>query len=212
MVVLDRLSSCLGRTVFPKSTSIDSYPNFMLLLDSSIASPSTNTRRINNAGVAGEGSREGYEATEDPEKFSQQLLKSEFSEWDNILTTNLTGQYVSALPKAYVISVIPDLYPCTAGALRASSGSLDQSLLTYSLPSRFLSTTSSLLIVLLLEAVHGDDYYHSLFKFHRISRDLAEQRTYTSSPLPPSSPSSQPAPSPPRDTPRRSFAPPRSRV
>lgn len=51
--------------------------------------------RLNNAGVAGEGSREGYEQIEDADKFSQQLLRSEFSEWDTILKTNVTAQYVS---------------------------------------------------------------------------------------------------------------------
>jgi len=51
---------------------------------------------FNNAGVAGEGSREGYEASDDPEKFSQQLLKSEFSEWETILKTNVIAQYFTA--------------------------------------------------------------------------------------------------------------------
>lgn len=60
--------------------------------------------RFNNAGVAGEGSREGYEASEDPSKFSQQLLKSEYSEWSRILETNVTGLYVS-LPAIQLIVV-----------------------------------------------------------------------------------------------------------
>jgi len=51
--------------------------------------------RFNNAGIAGEGSREGYEKSDDVEKFSQQLLKSEFKEWDDILRTNVTAHYVS---------------------------------------------------------------------------------------------------------------------
>lgn len=51
---------------------------------------------FNNAGVAGEGSREGYEASEDASKFSQQLLKSEFSEWSRILETNVTGLYFTS--------------------------------------------------------------------------------------------------------------------
>lgn len=50
--------------------------------------------RFNNAGIAGEGSREGYEKSEDVEKYSQQLLKSEFKEWDDILRTNVTSHYV----------------------------------------------------------------------------------------------------------------------
>jgi NAD(P)-dependent dehydrogenase (short-subunit alcohol dehydrogenase family) len=50
--------------------------------------------RFNNAGIAGEGSREGYEKSDDVEKFSQQLLKSEFKEWDDILRTNVTAHYV----------------------------------------------------------------------------------------------------------------------
>jgi len=51
--------------------------------------------RFNNAGIAGEGSREGYEKSDDVEKFSQQLLRSEFKEWDDILRTNVTAHYVS---------------------------------------------------------------------------------------------------------------------
>lgn len=50
--------------------------------------------RFNNAGIAGEGSREGYEKSEDVEKYSQQLLRSEFKEWDDILRTNVTSHYV----------------------------------------------------------------------------------------------------------------------
>jgi NAD(P)-dependent dehydrogenase (short-subunit alcohol dehydrogenase family) len=50
--------------------------------------------RFNNAGIAGEGSREGYEKSDDVEKFSQQLLRSEFKEWDDILRTNVTAHYV----------------------------------------------------------------------------------------------------------------------
>ncbi|WVQ96960.1 hypothetical protein IAU59_004069 [Kwoniella sp. CBS 9459] len=53
---------------------------------------------FNNAGIAGEGSREGYEDVnkEDAKAFSQQLLKSEFSEWNDILNTNVVGQYFTA--------------------------------------------------------------------------------------------------------------------
>lgn len=53
-------------------------------------------RRLNNAGIAGEGSREGYEDTpkDDPSQFSQQLLKSEFNEWNDILNTNIVSYYV----------------------------------------------------------------------------------------------------------------------
>ncbi|WVR05585.1 hypothetical protein IAU60_002604 [Kwoniella sp. DSM 27419] len=53
---------------------------------------------FNNAGVAGEGSREGYEDVnkEDPSAFSQQMLKSEFDEWTHILNVNVTGQYFTA--------------------------------------------------------------------------------------------------------------------
>jgi hypothetical protein len=50
--------------------------------------------RFNNAGIAGEGSREGYEKSEDVDKYSQQLLRSEFKEWDDILRTNVTAHYV----------------------------------------------------------------------------------------------------------------------
>jgi len=56
--------------------------------------------RFNNAGIAGEGSREGYEKSDDVEKFSQQLLKSEFKEWDDILRTNVTAHYVSPASRA----------------------------------------------------------------------------------------------------------------
>lgn len=57
--------------------------------------------RINNAGVAGEGSREGYEDVDasDPEAFSKQLLKSEFSEWARLYETNVIAYYVSVLPR-----------------------------------------------------------------------------------------------------------------
>ncbi|KAL7423551.1 hypothetical protein Q5752_001131 [Cryptotrichosporon argae] len=48
---------------------------------------------FNNAGIAGEGSREGYEGTDDPHKFSQQLLQSEFKEWNDILNTNVVSYY-----------------------------------------------------------------------------------------------------------------------
>ncbi|ORY28611.1 hypothetical protein BCR39DRAFT_534374 [Naematelia encephala] len=48
---------------------------------------------LNNAGIAGEGSREGYEPSEDAEKFSKQLLKSEFQEWQDIYQTNVTAYY-----------------------------------------------------------------------------------------------------------------------
>ncbi|OCF31856.1 hypothetical protein I317_02964 [Kwoniella heveanensis CBS 569] len=53
---------------------------------------------FNNAGIAGEGSREGYEDVnkEDAKAYSQQLLKSEFSEWNDILNTNVVGQYFTA--------------------------------------------------------------------------------------------------------------------
>jgi hypothetical protein len=50
--------------------------------------------RVNNAGIAGEGSREGYEPSEDPEAFSAQLLKSEFKEWADIYQTNVIAYYV----------------------------------------------------------------------------------------------------------------------
>lgn len=51
--------------------------------------------RLNNAGIAGEGSREGYEASEDADKFKAQLWKSEFSEWSDIYQTNVISYYVS---------------------------------------------------------------------------------------------------------------------
>lgn len=53
--------------------------------------------RVNNAGIAGEGSREGYEATptDDAEKFKAQLWKSEFDEWSDIYRTNVIAYYVS---------------------------------------------------------------------------------------------------------------------
>jgi NAD(P)-dependent dehydrogenase (short-subunit alcohol dehydrogenase family) len=50
---------------------------------------------FNNAGVAGEGSREGYEPTEDAEKFKEQLWKSSEEEWARILNVNVIGYYVS---------------------------------------------------------------------------------------------------------------------
>jgi hypothetical protein len=50
---------------------------------------------FNNAGVAGEGSREGYELTEDAEKFEEQLWKSSEEEWARILNVNVIGYYVS---------------------------------------------------------------------------------------------------------------------
>jgi len=62
-----------------------------------LASPTRNANtRFNNAGIAGEGSREGYEKIDDVEKYSQQLLRSEFKEWDDILRTNVTAHYVSS--------------------------------------------------------------------------------------------------------------------
>lgn len=63
-----------------------------------ISSQATNGINVlfNNAGIAGEGSREGYERSEDVEKYSQQLLKSEFKEWDDILRTNVTSHYFTA--------------------------------------------------------------------------------------------------------------------
>ncbi|WWC68335.1 uncharacterized protein I206_102260 [Kwoniella pini CBS 10737] len=53
---------------------------------------------FNNAGIAGEGSREGWENInyENPKEYSKQLLKSEFKEWDDILHTNVAGQYFTA--------------------------------------------------------------------------------------------------------------------
>lgn len=52
---------------------------------------------MNNAGIAGEGSREGYEAapTDDAEKFKAQLWKSEFDEWSDIYRTNVIAYYVN---------------------------------------------------------------------------------------------------------------------
>lgn len=50
---------------------------------------------FNNAGVAGEGSREGYEPTDDAEKFKEQLWKSSEEEWARILNVNVIGYYVS---------------------------------------------------------------------------------------------------------------------
>jgi hypothetical protein len=46
----------------------------------------TTACRFNNAGIAGEGSREGYESIDkkDPEAISAQLWKSETSEWDAV--------------------------------------------------------------------------------------------------------------------------------
>ncbi|KAJ9103863.1 hypothetical protein QFC21_002325 [Naganishia friedmannii] len=53
---------------------------------------------FNNAGIAGEGAREGYEAIDKKhaEAISAQLWKSETSEWDAILRTNVTSQYFTA--------------------------------------------------------------------------------------------------------------------
>jgi len=53
---------------------------------------------VNNAGVAGEDSREGYEDLDkkDPNAISQQLWKSEVSDWDHTLRTNVTAQYFTA--------------------------------------------------------------------------------------------------------------------
>lgn len=51
---------------------------------------------LNNAGIAGEGSREGYEASEDADKFKAQLWKSEFSEWSDIYQTNVISYYFTS--------------------------------------------------------------------------------------------------------------------
>jgi len=53
---------------------------------------------VNNAGIAGEGSREGYEATptDDAEKFKAQLWKSEFDEWSDIYRTNVIAYYFTS--------------------------------------------------------------------------------------------------------------------
>lgn len=53
---------------------------------------------VNNAGVAGEGSREGYEKADfsDPESLSKQMLASEFGEWETILKTNVAAAYFCA--------------------------------------------------------------------------------------------------------------------
>lgn len=55
---------------------------------------------MNNAGIAGEGSREGYEITEDAEKVKAQLWKSEFSEWNDIYNTNVVSYYVSQVARS----------------------------------------------------------------------------------------------------------------
>jgi NAD(P)-dependent dehydrogenase (short-subunit alcohol dehydrogenase family) len=67
--------------------------NVLYIKPSSHAKPLADDR-FNNAGIAGEGSREGYEKSDDVEKYSQQLLRSEFKEWDDILRTNVTAHYV----------------------------------------------------------------------------------------------------------------------
>jgi NAD(P)-dependent dehydrogenase (short-subunit alcohol dehydrogenase family) len=52
---------------------------------------------FNNAGVAGEASREGWQSgTEDVNALSKQLLRSEFSEWARILETNVTAVYFTS--------------------------------------------------------------------------------------------------------------------
>jgi NAD(P)-dependent dehydrogenase (short-subunit alcohol dehydrogenase family) len=52
---------------------------------------------FNNAGVAGEASREGWQSgSEDVDALSKQLLKSEFSEWARILETNVTAVYFTS--------------------------------------------------------------------------------------------------------------------
>ncbi len=53
---------------------------------------------VNNAGVAGEGSREGYSDIDkkDPNAVAKQMWLSETSEWDHILQTNVRAQYVRA--------------------------------------------------------------------------------------------------------------------
>lgn len=67
-----------------------------IVQEASKAAPGGINILFNNAGVAGEGSREGYGQSEDVEKYSQQLLRSEFSEWDHILKTNVTSHYFVA--------------------------------------------------------------------------------------------------------------------
>jgi NAD(P)-dependent dehydrogenase (short-subunit alcohol dehydrogenase family) len=77
--------------------------------------------RFNNAGIAGEGSREGYEKSDDVEKFSQQLLKSEFKEWDDILRTNVTAHYVRLnFSTSYLYSQSLHLIPIGEGLMIAN--------------------------------------------------------------------------------------------
>jgi len=87
---------------------------------------------INNAGIAGEGSREGFELSEDPAKMKAQLWKSEFDEWTSIFQTNVASYYfVSAafLPllskgakstKGYSSQIIN--VSSISGLLKSSSG------------------------------------------------------------------------------------------
>ncbi|KAJ9117807.1 hypothetical protein QFC20_000087 [Naganishia adeliensis] len=67
---------------------------------------------VNNAGIAGEGSREGYESIDmkDPDAISAQLWKSEMSEWDAILRTNVTSQYFTAAAFLPLLAKGKDLF------------------------------------------------------------------------------------------------------
>ncbi|KAH8088127.1 short chain dehydrogenase/reductase [Filobasidium floriforme] len=53
---------------------------------------------FNNAGVAGEGSREGWEDVDskDPNAISKKMLESSYQEWEDILRTNTTAAYFTA--------------------------------------------------------------------------------------------------------------------
>ncbi|GHJ83894.1 hypothetical protein NliqN6_0296 [Naganishia liquefaciens] len=67
---------------------------------------------VNNAGIAGEGSREGYESVDmkDPDAISAQLWKSETAEWDAILRTNVTSQYFTATAFLPLLAKGKDLF------------------------------------------------------------------------------------------------------
>lgn len=61
--------------------------------------------RVNNAGIAGEGSREGYEAVDmkDPDAIAAQLWKSETSEWDAVSRSWTQADFVKWLIQYYTV-------------------------------------------------------------------------------------------------------------
>jgi hypothetical protein len=80
---------------FPTPRSIEHYNSF------------------NNAGIAGEESREGYEDVDksDPVALSEQMFKSTPEEWAAILKTNTTAAYVSGVNASIYDRSTDQLYP-----------------------------------------------------------------------------------------------------